>query len=131
MQALAVRFLADWHKRTVTWWFTVEISVDVCSSLSKIERSSNTTTQPSEVVIVTKINTEYRNTAIEFPSEYGPASTAVQAVWRGFLARRRYEESRTARQWATVKVQSLFRSRKAMSVFAKHMRCVLDELGRL
>lgn len=48
----------------------------------------------------------------------------IQAAWRGFSARKNYEEIRVTRQWAAVKLQSAFRGRKAARVFSKRMRCV-------
>lgn len=62
--------------------------------------------------------------AIKYPPEAGAAVVAIQAVWRGFFARKAYEEERVTRQWAAVKVQSFFRARKARRFFAKRMRWV-------
>lgn len=60
--------------------------------------------------------------AVEYPPGAGAAAVAIQAAWRGFFARKAYEEERVTRQWAAVKVQSFFRARRARRFFAKHMR---------
>lgn len=59
-----------------------------------------------------------------FPPECSPAAVVIQAAWRGFALRKRYDEERTTRQWAAVKVQSFFRARKARRKFSKHVRYV-------
>lgn len=65
----------------------------------------------------------------DYPPEADAAAVAIQSAWRGFSARKAYEEERVTRQWAAVKVQSFFRSRKARRVFAKHMRWVDGWVG--
>lgn len=79
----------------------------------------------AESELVDKGDSEVVNTAgIEYLPESGPAAVAIQAVWRGFIAKRRYVEETTTRQWVVVKVQSLFRARKARKIFSKRARCV-------
>eukprot|EP00903_Cladosiphon_okamuranus_P009107 g8702.t2 len=70
------------------------------------------TTEPMETAVV----------VVEYPPEAGVTVVAIQAAWRGFFARKAYEEERVTRQWAAVKVQSFFRARRARRFFAKHMR---------
>lgn len=62
---------------------------------------------------------------VEYPPEFEPAAVVVETFWRGFAARMQYEEIRTTRQWAAVKLQSSYRARKARRVFSKHMRYCL------
>lgn len=77
-----------------------------------------------------KDNSEVINTAvIEYPPESGPAAVALQTAWRGFITRRRYVEETTTRQWVVIKVQSLFRARKARKIFSKRARCVSSRVG--
>lgn len=59
---------------------------------------------------------------VEHPSEWDPAAVSIQAAWRGYSARKAYEEERVTRQWAAVKVQSFFRVRRARRLFNKQMR---------
>lgn len=66
---------------------------------------------------------------VDYPPEAGAAAVAIQTAWRGFSARKAYEEEVVTRQWAAVKVQSFFRSRRARRVFAKHMRWVDGWVG--
>lgn len=60
----------------------------------------------------------------DYPLEHHAAAVMLSAMWRGFSARKEYEEKIVTRQWAAVKVQSFFRARKARTVFAKRMRYV-------
>ncbi|CAM9116310.1 unnamed protein product [Ectocarpus sp. 4 AP-2014] len=59
---------------------------------------------------------------VEHPQEWNPAAVSIQAAWRGYSARKAYEEERVTRQWAAVKVQSFFRARRARRLFNKQMR---------
>ncbi|CAM9337704.1 unnamed protein product [Ectocarpus fasciculatus] len=59
---------------------------------------------------------------VEHPPEWDPAAVSIQAAWRGYSARKAYEEERVTRQWAAVKVQSFFRVRRARRLFNKQMR---------
>lgn len=74
-----------------------------------------------------KESTEETTVAVEteYPPEFGPAAVLIQAAWRGFSARKAYEEEQVTRQWAAVKVQSFFRARRARRAFSKNMRCVV------
>lgn len=63
----------------------------------------------------------------QYPPGFDPAAVVVQASWRGFAARKKYEEIQTTRQWAAVKLQSYFRGRQARRVYSRRIRYIESE----
>lgn len=92
----------------------VEVSVEHVVE-TKEGHDGEPETAPEEIPVV----------VVEISPEFISSAVMIQAAWRGFFAKKAYEEIRVTRQWAAVKVQSAFRGRKAARAFSKHMRCVM------
>lgn len=59
---------------------------------------------------------------VDYPPVYRQAAVVIQAIWRGFSARRRYEEEKVTRHWVVVRLQSLFWGRRARRAYATRLR---------